>query len=49
MTNSEISQTQMLLTTPERWDVVTKKLGDTQLAILVRMLIIDKVHLLQGN
>ena len=47
-TKSEISQTQSLVTTPEKWDV-TKKPGDTQLAMLVRLLIIGKVHLLLGD
>jgi activating signal cointegrator complex subunit 3 len=40
-------QTQMLVATPEKWDVVTRKsLGDISLSLLVRLLIIDEVHLL---
>ncbi|QQP31424.1 Uncharacterized protein FKW44_025033, partial [Caligus rogercresseyi] len=46
---SEIMQTQMLVTTPEKWDVVTRKPGDVSLAQLVRLLIIDEVHLLHGD
>lgn len=34
---------QMLILTPEKWDVVTRKAGDTALANLVRLLIIDEV------
>ena len=49
LTKSEISQTQMLVTTPKKWDMVTKKPGDTQLAMLVRLLILEEVHLLQED
>ena len=42
--------TQMIVTTPEKWDVVTRKgTGDTGLAQLVKLLIIDEVHLLQDE
>jgi replicative superfamily II helicase len=45
MTKAEITETQMIVTTPEKWDVVTRKgQGDTELAQKVRLLIID-VHL----
>ena len=43
LTKTEIQATQMLVTTPEKWDVVTRKPGDTSLAALVRLLIIDEV------
>ena len=43
LTKSEISATQMLITTPEKWDVVTRKTGDVALTSLVRLLIIDEV------
>ncbi|XP_039272645.2 activating signal cointegrator 1 complex subunit 3-like [Styela clava] len=50
LTKSEIIDTQMLITTPEKWDVVTRKaVGDTALAQLVRLLIIDEVHLLHDE
>lgn len=49
LTKSEIMHTQMLVTTPEKWDVVTRKPGDVELAELVRLLIIDEVHLLHGD
>lgn len=40
----------MLITTPEKWDVVTRKsTGDVSLARLVRLLIIDEVHLLHDE
>ena len=41
---------QMLVTTPEKWDVVTRKSsGDVALAQLVKLLIIDEVHLLHDD
>lgn len=50
LTKSEIQQTQMIVTTPEKWDVVTRKAeSDTELASIVKLLIIDEVHLLHGD
>eukprot|EP00947_MAST-08B_sp_MAST-8B-sp1_P000678 g678.t1 len=46
LTKREIEQTQMIVTTPEKWDVVTRKSGDGSLTSLVKLLIIDEVHLL---
>ena len=49
LSKTEIAGTQMLVTTPEKWDVVTRKPGDAGLARLVRLLIVDEVHLLHGD
>nr|CAH0109762.1 unnamed protein product [Daphnia galeata] len=50
LTKSEIMATQMLITTPEKWDVITRKsTGDIALTQLVKLLIIDEVHLLHGD
>ena len=47
LTKAEIVQTQIIVTTPEKWDVVTRKsTGDTALVQKVRLLIIDEVHML---
>lgn len=46
LTKREIAETQMIVTTPEKWDVVTRKAGDGALVSTVRLLIIDEVHLL---
>lgn len=41
---------QMLVTTPEKWDVVTRKsTGDVALTQIVKLLIIDEVHLLHDE
>ena len=40
----------MLVTTPEKWDVVTRKsTGDVALTQIVKLLIIDEVHLLHDE
>ncbi|XP_060529591.1 activating signal cointegrator 1 complex subunit 3 isoform X2 [Cylas formicarius] len=50
LTKREIAETQMLVTTPEKWDVITRKGAvDTEVVGLVKLLIIDEVHLLNGS
>lgn len=50
LTKSEIMSTQIIVTTPEKWDVVTRKSnGDTELVEKVKLLIIDEVHLLHED
>ncbi|GJJ07269.1 hypothetical protein Clacol_001469 [Clathrus columnatus] len=47
MSKQEIAETQIIVTTPEKWDVVTRKpTGEGELASKVKLLIIDEVHLL---
>ncbi|PON97647.1 U5 small nuclear ribonucleoprotein 200 kDa helicase [Trema orientale] len=47
LTRQQIEETQIIVTTPEKWDIVTRKLGTyTQ---LVKLLIIDEIHLLHDN
>ncbi|KAK2781439.1 hypothetical protein FQN52_001631 [Onygenales sp. PD_12] len=50
LSKKEIVQTQIIVTTPEKWDVVTRKgTGDTELVQKVRLLIIDEVHMLHDE
>ncbi|KAI9669391.1 MAG: hypothetical protein M1831_000427 [Alyxoria varia] len=50
LTKSEITRTQIIVTTPEKWDVVTRRgTGDTELVQKVRLLIIDEVHMLHDE
>ncbi|RXM99735.1 Activating signal cointegrator 1 complex subunit 3 [Acipenser ruthenus] len=50
LTKGEILRTQMLVTTPEKWDVVTRKsVGDVALSQIVRLIILDEVHLLHED
>lgn len=39
----------MLVLTPEKWDVVTRKSVDSPLVKTVRLLIIDEIHLLHDD
>ncbi|OXV11829.1 hypothetical protein Egran_00414 [Elaphomyces granulatus] len=50
LSKKEIIETQIIVTTPEKWDVVTRKsTGDTELVHKVRLLIIDEVHMLHDE
>ena len=42
----QIASTQVIVTTPEKWDIVTRKSGDRTYTQLVKLVIIDEVHLL---
>ena len=46
LTKREMEETQMIVTTPEKWDVLTRKGSDVAVASLVRLLIIDEVSTL---
>ncbi|KAG7655025.1 Helicase C-terminal [Arabidopsis suecica] len=49
LTGREIEETQIIVTTPEKWDIITRKSGDRTYTQLVRLLIIDEIHLLHDN
>ncbi len=50
LTKAEIERTHMIITTPEKWDVVTRKsIGDTKFVQTVKLLIIDEIHLLHED
>ncbi|KXN85948.1 Pre-mRNA-splicing factor brr2 [Leucoagaricus sp. SymC.cos] len=44
-----IAETQIIVTTPEKWDVITRKGTNTSYTNLVRLIIIDKSHLLHDD
>ena len=46
LTRQEVLESQLLVTTPEKYDVVTRKGGDGSLGTMVNLIIIDEVHLL---
>ncbi len=39
----------MIITTPEKWDIITRKSGDRTYTQLVRLIIIDEIHLLHDD
>ncbi|KAK2464636.1 hypothetical protein APHAL10511_003329 [Amanita phalloides] len=49
MTKQQISETQIIVTTPEKWDVITRKSTDLSYTNLVRLIIIDEIHLLHDE
>ena len=49
LSKAEIGETQIIVTTPEKWDVVTRKAGERAYTALVRLLILDEVHLLHDE
>ncbi|KAI9295443.1 Sec63-domain-containing protein [Neoconidiobolus thromboides FSU 785] len=50
LTKDEILKTQIIVTTPEKWDVVTRKgTGDLELVQKLKLLVIDEVHLLHDD
>ncbi|KAH6557100.1 hypothetical protein KP509_1Z134800 [Ceratopteris richardii] len=49
LSKRELEDTQMIITTPEKWDVITRKSSDMAMAGLVKLLIIDEVHLLNDD
>jgi len=54
LTKKELDETQLLVVTPEKWDVVTRKNHDggssgSGLMSLIKLLIIDEVHLLNED
>ena len=49
MSKRELEETQMIVTTPEKWDVITRKGGEVSVASTLRLLIIDEVHLLNDE
>lgn len=49
LTKHQISNTQILVTTPEKWDVITRKNNDASFVQLVKLVIIDEIHLLHDE
>ncbi|KND04164.1 ATP-dependent RNA helicase BRR2 [Spizellomyces punctatus DAOM BR117] len=49
LTKQQIAETQIIVTTPEKWDITTRKATDRSYTKLVRLLIIDEIHLLHDE
>ncbi|WIA19957.1 hypothetical protein OEZ85_005838 [Tetradesmus obliquus] len=49
LTKQEIEETQIIVTTPEKWDIITRKSDDRTYTQLVRLMIIDEIHLLHDS
>lgn len=49
LTKEEIEKTQILVSTPEKWDIVTRKTDDDWFTEYVKLIIIDEIHLLHDT
>ena len=50
LSREQIAETHVIVTTPEKWDVITRKAGESvAYTQLVRLIIIDEVHLLHDS
>lgn len=49
LSREQIAATQIIVCTPEKWDIITRKGGEKTYTQLVRLVIIDEIHLLHGN
>jgi pre-mRNA-splicing helicase BRR2 len=49
LTRQQIQETQLIITTPEKWDIITRKSGERTYTQLVRLMIIDEIHLLHDD
>ncbi|KAF2118345.1 pre-mRNA splicing helicase-like protein [Lophiotrema nucula] len=49
LTKQQIAETQIIVTTPEKYDVITRKATDTSYINLVRLICIDEIHLLHDE
>lgn len=49
LSRKQIEETQILVSTPEKWDITTRKSNNSALTELVRLLIIDEIHLLHDE
>lgn len=49
LTRQQIAETQLLVTTPEKWDIVTRQGERRAYTQLVKLVIIDEIHLLHDD
>lgn len=49
LTREQINETQIIVCTPEKWDVVTRKGGERTYTQIVKLIIFDEVHLLHDE
>ena len=49
LSRAEIEETQLIIVTPEKWDIITRKSGERAYTQLVKLVIIDEIHLLHDS
>lgn len=49
LSKSQIEETQIIISTPEKWDIITRKTGERLFVEQVKLIIIDEIHLLSDS
>ena len=49
LSTAELMKTHLLVMTPEKWDIVTRKMSDDHPANYLKLMILDEVHLLDSS
>lgn len=49
MSKEQFMQTQIIVCTPEKYDIITRKGGERAYSQLVRLIILDEIHLLHDD
>ncbi|CAN8067460.1 unnamed protein product [Agarophyton chilense] len=49
MSKKDIEKTQVIVTTPEKWDIITRKSNEKTFLTLIQLLIVDEIHLLHDE
>ncbi|XP_053204419.1 U5 small nuclear ribonucleoprotein 200 kDa helicase-like [Panonychus citri] len=49
LSREQINETQIIVCTPEKWDIITRKDGERSFTQIVRLIIFDEVHLLHDD
>lgn len=49
LSRRDIDDTQVIVTTPEKWDIITRKGSEKSFTRLVKLLIVDEIHLLHDE
>ena len=49
LTKAQIQETQLIVATPEKWDIITRKSGEKAYLEQVKLIIIDEIHLLHDS
>ena len=49
MSKEQIAETQVIVCTPEKWDIITRRGAERTFTQLVRVIIFDEIHLLHDD
>nr|KAG5691791.1 hypothetical protein BaRGS_003187 [Batillaria attramentaria] len=49
LTREQVAETQIIVCTPEKWDIITRKGGERSYTQFVKLMIFDEIHLLHDD